>query len=178
MPKNTGLILKSYLAHATEAKRMTTKVGDVFVVTFDEGTKRYLQYVLSDLTQLNSDVVRVFKTVYSQTDEPSLEQVVADEVDFYAHCVTKWGLEAGVWNRIGNKPDFGKVDVLFRSSGDVGKDIKVSENWWVWKPNEQQQFIGRLDEKFKRAELGSVVRPTDIVHRMKTGGYDFAYPGY
>ena len=107
-----------------------------------------------------------------------MEQVVTDEVDFYAHCVTKWALEAGVWERIGNNQNLGNVDVLFRSSGDLGKDIKVSENWWIWRINEQQEYIGRLDDRFKYAELGSVVRPADIVHRMKTGKYGFFYPGY
>ena len=42
------------------AKRVITKIGDVFCVKFDT-SKKYLQYIGRDLTQLNSDIVRAFK---------------------------------------------------------------------------------------------------------------------
>ena len=32
-----------------------TVIGDVFCAKIDENHKRYLQYIVSDLTQLNSD---------------------------------------------------------------------------------------------------------------------------
>ena len=37
------------------------KIGDVFVVKVDDKSKKYFQYIISDLTQLNSDVIRAFK---------------------------------------------------------------------------------------------------------------------
>lgn len=160
-------------------KRIITKVGDVFEVTFDDGTKGYLQYIVRDLTQLNSDVVRVFRERYGADEHPDLESVVTGEVDFYAHCVTKWGVKLGFWDRVANVPYVGKVDTLFRDSSDVGNhQVKKSEGWWVWKVNEEQVFVGSLEGAFRMAEIGVVINPASIVHRMKTGSYDFVYPDY
>lgn len=41
----------------------STKVGDIFEFVINSEEKRYLQYVISDMSQLNSDVVRVFKKI-------------------------------------------------------------------------------------------------------------------
>lgn len=54
-----------------------TKIGDIFCVKLDNNRKKHLQYVASDLTQLNSDVIRVFKIVYP-TD---CKRVSVDSVD-------------------------------------------------------------------------------------------------
>ena len=53
-----------------------------------------------DLTQLNSDVIRVFKTSYSEDNNCNLSEIINDEVDFYAHCVTKWGIQLGFGKRL------------------------------------------------------------------------------
>jgi hypothetical protein len=37
------------------------KVGDVFEVSIDTTHKRYFQYIGNDSSQLNMDVIRVFK---------------------------------------------------------------------------------------------------------------------
>lgn len=47
-----------------------TKIGDVFEVIISDTEKKYMQYVVSDLTQLNSDVVRVFSKIYLIHEEP------------------------------------------------------------------------------------------------------------
>ena len=38
-----------------------TKVGDVFEVKISDTEKKYMQYIASDISQLNSDVVRCLK---------------------------------------------------------------------------------------------------------------------
>lgn len=38
-----------------------TKIGDIFDFVISEIEKRYMQCVISDMTGLNSDVIRVFK---------------------------------------------------------------------------------------------------------------------
>lgn len=43
------------------AKRVVTKIGDIFSVPISDKEKRYMQLIAFDLTQLNSDVVRIFK---------------------------------------------------------------------------------------------------------------------
>lgn len=62
-------------------KSVTTKIGDVFCVAIDGKYKKYLQYIVSDLTQLNSDVVRTFKELYPIYTEFDMEEVVKGNVD-------------------------------------------------------------------------------------------------
>ena len=158
--------------------RTNTKTGDVFSVKIDNSSKKYFQYIVSDLTQLNSDVIRAFKKVYPLNANPDLSEIVKGYVEFYAHCVTKLGLKMGCWEKVGNIADVGNFDeVLFRSSGD-NPQMKVSQNWWIWKINEEQKLIGKLEGENKKSEIGSVIPPDSIVHRMQTGKYDFVYPEY
>ena len=65
--------------------RANTKIGDVFSVKIDNHSKKYFQYIISDLTQLNSDVIRAFKKVYLIDTNPDLSEIVNGEVEFYAH---------------------------------------------------------------------------------------------
>ena len=74
-------------------KRVRTKIGDVFSVKVSENEKKYFQLIAFDLTQLNSDVIRAFKKVYGIEEQPPLAEIVNGEVEFYAHCVTKWGVK-------------------------------------------------------------------------------------
>jgi hypothetical protein len=158
--------------------KTNTKIGEVFSVKIDAKSKKYFQYIISDLTQLNSDVIRVFKKVYPINVNPDLSEIVNGEVDFYAHCVTKLGLKMNYWESVGNISNVGNFDnVLFRSSAD-NPQMKLSHNWWVWKINEEQKPVGKLKGENRKAEIGSVIPPDSIVHRMKTGEYDFAYPDY
>lgn len=161
--------------------RANTKIGDMFEAEIDANNKKYLQYIISDQTQLNSDVIRVFKKIYSIGDSPDLRDVTKGEVEFYAHCVTKWGVKLGYWKTVGNIADVGETDhVLFRDTSDYGNpSIKVSQNWWVWKINQQQVEVGSLEGEYQKAEIGLVINPESIVYRMRTGQYDFKhYPAY
>lgn len=158
--------------------RANTKIGDVFSVKIDANSKKYFQYIISDLTQLNSDVIRAFKKVYPINANPDLSEIVNGEVEFYAHCVTKLGLKMSYWESVGNISNVGSFDnVLFRSSGD-NPQTKVSHNWWVWKINEEQKPVGKLEGENRKAEIGSVIPPDSIVHRVQTGKYDFVYPDF
>ena len=161
--------------------RANTKIGDVFSVKIDDSSKKYFQYIISDLTQLNSDVIRAFKKVHPINSNPDLSEIVNGEVEFYAHCVTKLGLKMGYWEKAGNIIDIGKINhILFRDSGDYGNpQIKISQDWWVWKINEEQKRVGKLTGENQKAEIGLVINPESIVYRMRTGEYDFkAYPSY
>lgn len=163
--------------------RVITKIGNVFSVKLDDNNKKYFQYVANDLTQLNSDVIRVFKKTYPIDANPDLAEVVKDEVMFYAHCVIKWGIKMSVWEKAGKAAIEEKLDVLFRDTNDYGhklgdEPIKVSNNWYVWKINEDFKDVGKLEGENQKAEIGVVVNPFDVVERMKTGKYSFVYPGY
>ncbi|MBL7812919.1 MAG: hypothetical protein JNL57_11895 [Bacteroidetes bacterium] len=158
--------------------RANTKIGDVFSVKIDDKSKKFFQYIVSDLTQLNSDVIRAFKEVYPINANPNLSEIVNGEVEFYAHCVTKLGLKMGYWESVGNISNVGNFDkVLFRSSED-NPQKRVSQNWWVWKINQEQKPVGKLAGDNRKAEIGSVIPSDSIVHRMQTGMYDFVYPEF
>lgn len=157
-----------------------TNIGDVFSAKIDDNHKRYLQYIVSDLTQLNSDVIRVFTNIYPIEANPSLEVIVNDKVDFYAHCVTKSGIKRGLWEKVGNIDDIGQTDhILFRDSGDYGSpEVKISNDWWVWNVNEPFIEVGKLRNEYKTAEIGIVFQPERILNRMKTGSYQIKYPDF
>jgi hypothetical protein len=157
--------------------RIVTKIGNVFAVPLDDGTKRYFQYVANDLTQLNSDVIRAFNKAYPVEAKPILQEVVNDAVSFYAHVVIKWGIQMHLWEKVGKVPQIGELKILFRSTNDYGNPaIKKSSSWHVWRVGEGFQHIGKLRGEYRKAEIGIVVTPPDIVQRMRTGGYDFVYP--
>jgi hypothetical protein len=156
-----------------------TKVGDVFSVPIGSGIKKYIQYVADDLTQLNSPVIRAFRDSYPLDASPDLLDVVRGNVDFYAHVVLKWGIQMKLWERAGNVPFTGELAALFRDSDDYGNPaVKVSHHWRVWKAGEDDQYIGKLEGDYRMAEIGVVVNPPSVVTRLRTGKYDFAYPGY
>lgn len=73
-------------------KRIVTKIGDVFCAEIDNRIKRYFQYIVNDMEQLNSSVIRVFKTHYPMEHKPVCDEVVKDEVEFYAHTVLRAGI--------------------------------------------------------------------------------------
>jgi len=161
--------------------RIITKIGNVFVAKIDDKTQKYFQYVANDLTQLNSSVIRAFEKKFSIDANPDLSEVVKGEVQFYAHCVLKWGIQLGYWEKVGKVADVGEVNVFFRDTNDyghkLGEDpVRISDNWYVWKINEKPKRIGKLEGEYQKAEIGLVVNSEDIVHRMRTGTYSFDYP--
>jgi len=156
------------------------KIGDVFAVKIDERNQKFFQYGGNDLTQLNSNVIRAFRTIYPVDFNLDLNQIVRDDdVEFFAHVILRLGAKLGYWSKVGNVPEVGRIDVLFRDSNDYGNpDVKISHDWHVWRINEPFVKIGTLSGAAKKAEIGVVIAPDSIVHRMRTGTYDFIYPGY
>jgi len=165
--------------------KANTKIGDVFSVRMNNTSKKYFQYVISDLTQLNSDVIRVFKKVYPIKSNPDLSEIVSGEVEFYAHCVTKLGLKMNLWKKVGNTNEVGNTtDILFRDTNDYGskvgeKPIRVSQNWHVWRINDKDfTRIGKLDGENKKAYIGIVMNPLGIMEILKGNKYPVNYPDF
>ena len=98
-------------------KRIVTKIGDIFCVDIGDNRKRYFQYIANDICQLNSSTIRVFKTNYPLDGETNMDEIVADEVDFYTHTVLKIGIQDGLWLKVGNCKNVGHFDsIIFTSS--------------------------------------------------------------
>ncbi|REJ79427.1 MAG: hypothetical protein DWQ47_01420 [Acidobacteria bacterium] len=157
--------------------RIYTRVGDIFEAEYSDEEVKYLQYIANDMSQLNSDVIRVFSRRYKKGKTPGLDEIVEGEVEFYAHCVVKWGIELGFWEKIGNHPEVGDLDILFRTTkGD--RRAKISRNWKVWRINRKPWSEEILSEESRIADEGSVNPPKSILHKIQTGEYDFVYPGF
>ena len=162
-----------------------TKIGDVFAVKLDNYKVKCFQLIAFDLTQLNSDVIRSFGKIYPADEVPDVSEIVTQEVDFYAHCVTKFGIKLNLWEKIGNTTEIGRTDsILFRDTNDYGNKIngeliKLSQNWHVWHINDKKfTKVGKLQGENRKAEIGIVVTPHDVVERIKTGRYTFFYPDF
>ena len=155
------------------------QIGDVFGVPLDGATCGYFHFVAIDSSQLESHVIRVFQGVYDTKSDVDIEKVVQGVVAFHAHVFLKIGLKQKCWEKAGHSNNIGQVDVLFRDSDDYGNpQIKVSHAWYVWRINEEFKFIGELAKKYQHAEIGIVMTPDDIIHRMRNGVYDGFYPEY
>lgn len=159
------------------------KEGDVFSVVTDQYHKRYFQFIGYDQTELNTQVIRVFKTNYPLDSFPDLASVVVDKVDFYAHVILRLGLFMKLWQKIGNVSLEGQADILFRIV-DVDMEnrllgpVAVSNNWYIWQMNKPVKYIGKLQGENRKAELGLVISPYALIERMKTGKYPFSYPDF
>jgi len=160
------------------AKRIVTKVGDIFEVPLDETKKRYFQFIAIDVTQLSSSTIRVFKTSYPLDATPQPNEIVRDEVDFYSHTSLRGGIVQGLWKKIGKSSDVGELEVLFRGNNDQYDPTKVSEHWFVWKISQAPKRVGKLEGENRNSELGAVCPPMAIIDRMKKGSYRFVEPRF
>jgi len=164
-------------------KRVRTRIGDVFCARLDEHTKKYFQYVANDLTQLNSDVIRAFRKAYPLHETPDLSEIVADEVDLYAHVVVPLGIKMNLWEKVGHAPNVGDLDVVFKDTEDYGtklgeEPVKVSTNWHIWRLNEDFQFVGKLEGEYTKAFIGLVFNPYGLLELLRGKKYPPFYPDW
>ena len=172
-------------------KRFVVNKGSVFEVPLSNNSKGYFQFIMLDITMLNSEVIRVFKKRYSLDDSPSLDEIVRDEVEFYAHVMVRLGAKLNLWKKAGNSklPD-DIQEPYFRHSLDYGKpefaildgntkpEKLVSERWEVWRVGQDSQYVGPLSREYREYDVGVVKAPIEIVTRMESGAYKYVYPGY
>lgn len=145
----------------------STKVGDIFEFVINSEEKRYLQYVISDMSQLNSDVVRVFKKKYPISSTPSLDTITNDNILFYTHCDTKTGIKKDIWKLYGNSQEVGITDdIYFRCpETTTNKWNPDAPNWFIWNCNEDAFFVRKLTKEQKQLPLGGVY-PVDFVRLL------------
>jgi len=159
------------------ALRVRIKIGDIFEVQLPTQEFVYFQYIGLDITQLNSEVVRVFKTRY-KTGFPDndISVIVSDKVDFHVHTVIKWGIQRGFWKKIGNQPLELDINLpMFRATDDIGNpSVKISQKWFVWKMGNEFVSNGLLCGH-ENIDLGLVEPAKNIIYRILHGRYE--YPG-
>lgn len=155
------------------AKRIITKIGDIFCVEVDNDYKCYFQYVANDMTVLNSSVIRVFEKHYPMDYVPVFDDIVKDNVYFYAHTILRFGILYNAWYKVGKHSNLGNPsEITFRMYNDVGNPHRTKSYHWVkWKINQKQEFIGEMREEYVNYDLGIVFSYLDIVSKIKTGNY-------
>ncbi len=161
------------------AKRIVTKIGDIFCVDFQDGTKGYFQYIANDRTQLTSSVIRAFKTHYPVDMKISMDEIVQDEVAFYSHTILRAGIVENAWYKVGKSQELGVDElkkVIFSQTleclADTLECIPVDPltNWFIWHINEEMINIGCLPEYLHDiVESGVIIPYFEIVIRMKYG---------
>ena len=126
------------------AKRIVTKIGDIFCAKLDDGRQRFFQYIANDLTNLNSSVIRVFKKAYPSDYSLNTEEVIDDEIDFYTHTVLKFGIIENLWQKVGKNSDVGDTEhIYFRMYIYDAKNHR-DRIWQMWQINKEWKIIGRL----------------------------------
>ena len=167
-------------------KRVIVKKGYIYKVELEDGTIRYFQYIGKDKSDLNSDVICVFKKHYTESDGDSLSvgTIVNDDIECYMHTSVSAGVKLGLWSRIfTTSPFLHEKRIFFRSSQDIlsirpNQPPIVSYRWFVWEMNGERRFVGRLRKKYHHYDIGMVFSPYSVISRLKTGKEPEYYPIY
>ena len=160
--------------------RRKKRIGDIYSVKLENGRK-YFQYVANDSLQLNSDVIRVFKTLYSLHEEPTKLDIINQEVMLYTHCLINVGKKLKVWEYFDNSEEVGEdpKNLVFRDSWDYGTGKLSSKNWHVWHINDYDfKKIGWLRKKYRDAYVGVVYPPIGIMKLMNGEEFPPLYPSW
>ena len=106
----------------------------------------------------------------------NINEIVNDEVIFYAHCDSRNGIRLGYWTLYGNTENVGNTnDIYFKTSTDHG-DV-VSHNWYIWQVNQKHQFIGELTGDLKKINVGLIFPAVDILYMIiNNGTFEGVYP--
>ncbi len=159
-------------------KRILIKPGGVFEVKLNSNNKRYFQYITKDTTQLNSQVVAVFKRSYEIKYNPVTSEITSDDIDFYAHTMIRGGLFHKLWDPAGKGAILDRDEkIMFRHTEDYGFVKKeISDRWYIWEINNKPIEVGKLDSKTSLYNVGLVINPFGLFHKIKTDNYKFSYP--
>ena len=154
-------------------KRIQNRIGDIYYVTLEDGSRIYLQYVAIDTKQLHSSVIRVFKRKYLSEENVDLEEVVCGEVWFYAHTILRIAAHEGWWVKVGKSKNLGDMNnIKFRLYWEGNTNhLTVSHNWYVWTINQESKHIGDLVGEYKAYSMGYVYPPYAVYQKILTGKY-------
>lgn len=157
---------------------MVSRVGEVYKVPYVD-QNRYFQFVAIDQTQLNSDVVAVFKLTSAPDEIVELDAITSSDIEFFTHTTVNAGVKQSLWEKIGSSDAVDSSGALFKEVYYENglPDIEPFEadsyhSWIVWNINGEWQHIGADIDKYPNAELGAVFPPGSIVYRIEYGKYE------
>ena len=157
-------------------KRIRLKIGDIFEVPLENGTKRYFQFLGLDINQLNGETIRVFAKSYGKDEHPTVEEIVNDDVDFCSHVFIKNGIRDEVWSKYANSEMLGNVKKIRFMMYNEADDL-YPESWYVWGIYfKRYREFKRLPRRFKNAYWGPLFQPSNIICKLTKGRFIPAFP--
>ncbi|ROS90045.1 hypothetical protein EEL34_05990 [Muribaculaceae bacterium Isolate-039 (Harlan)] len=176
------------------AKRIVTRIGDIFCVELGNGYKSYFQYMLKDCHYLGGAVIRAFKTNYPVEYEPKIEEIVKDEVAFHALTYLRAGIDENTWYKIGNSKEIGQEELKsfvfglpqeedttigYEKANELDANMEPYEHWYVGYAGCERKDIGKIPEFLKSIiECDGVLPYTCIVDRIRYGYYTWTMTFY
>lgn len=156
--------------------------GDIFKVLLKDGIIRYFQFIGRDRSELNGDVIVIFKKQYdNESNDP--ETITSDEIECFMHTSLLAGIKLGLWEKVHSlQVRIRECEVFFKESQDEGLYPRrhfVSHHWVVWAMNADRLYVGTLPEEYYNTDLGGIYAPIHVIYRLETGERpDRFYPDY
>lgn len=150
-------------------KAPATHIGDVFEIPLGS-CKRHMQFVVVDSSCLGGWGIRVFEKGFSIEASPSVDEIVADCVDFY--CLTYaigQGAADGLWKKVGTSKNLGDLNkMVFR---DYHQGLLPGEKncWRVWTACQEIKKYKVLPKRYIGAPPGILITPDHVIDRIRTG---------
>lgn len=146
-----------------KAKRApAVHIGDIFEIPLSWNQKRFMQFVTEDASQMNAWSIRVFKTDYSMEDNPSVDVIVKDSVDFYCNTYSiDQGVLYGLWRYYGKSADLGNLNAMVFRSFE-----RNPQRWRVWRPSQEAQYYRVLPRCFLNTNYGGLYAPIHVIDRI------------
>lgn len=146
-----------------------------YEIPLNDGTSVLAQTMGRDSTQLHADIFRVYKTRFETGKAKALiASAQSLEIDFHALVLISLGKKLKIWHEVMKSQDTSECNAWFRMCDvEDGRLPPVSKKWWLWKVNQPMKFVGALTDETRKAEIGSIVVPPDILHRITTGKYSY-----
>jgi hypothetical protein len=146
------------------------RIGDVYEIV-DGSVIALAHHIGRDSTLPGSDVIDVITPVPDDwmASFESLPRV------FRAHVFLRAGETLNVWRRVGHSkaPDQIAQRWCTVPPEDLGKP--ASNRWRIWGTN-QKMIAATSNADLAGAEIGLVMSPHQIVHRLHHGRYTHAFP--
>lgn len=159
------------------------KKGDVFKAKLENGEIRYFQYIGKDSSELDGDVICIFKTHYAEEAGNQENKILDDEIESYIHTSVSLGVKWELWEYAFSALPKSEKGIYFRTSMDIlnsgHPDNIVSHDWVVWEMNKRRKSVGILPKKYHHVDIGGVYAPTHVMELLETGLHpDRGYPTY
>ena len=138
------------------------RIGEIY--SSPTSDSRYcFQFVARDLTQLNSEVIAIWKNTSSKELLSHSEQRLP-EPDMFLHTTVLAGVKMGTWERVGMASPIDFTMATFKSADhdylrDKNPDDKLCKKWQVWKINEDRSIVKKNLYEDKRYMPGWVYPP-------------------